>query len=42
MDTEYKRIKASNNINSLTEYYNKKREFYKFLYLKNSLNYFNY
>ena len=26
MDTEYKRIKASNNINSLTEYYNKKRE----------------
>jgi len=26
MDAEYKRIKTSNNINSLTEYYNKKRE----------------
>lgn len=26
MDTEYKSIRASNNINSLTEYYNKKKE----------------
>lgn len=26
MDTEYKSIRASNNINSLTEYYNKKKK----------------